>query len=207
MSILFCTPCYGGAVTEPHFRSCLQLKDVLTANGVDHDWLTGRNESLVTRARNEMTASFLTTKHTHMCWLDADIEFEPDDIGKLWNLNADIGVAFYSMKRPDMPLSAWKNGKLVKLEECPSEPFEVEFAGTGFMIIKREVILKLASKAEHYEGPNGRVPALYMTPVHNDGFESEDYHFCRKAREAGFKIIGDPSIKLGHWGQVRYGAA
>lgn len=207
MSILFCTPCYGGKIDEPHFRSCMQLKDVLHASGVPHDWLTGRNESLVTRARNEMTASFLTTKHTHMMWLDADIEFEADDVGKLWNLNADVGVAFYAMKRPDMPLSAWKNGKLVKLEECPAEPFEVEFAGTGFMMIRRNVIEALAAKSESYEGPNGRVPALYMTPVHNDGFESEDYHFCRKAREAGFKIVGDPSIKLGHWGQVRYGAA
>jgi GT2 family glycosyltransferase len=45
-----------------------------------------------------------------------------------------------------------------------------------------------------------------MTPVHNDGFESEDYHFCRRAREAGFTIIMDPAVRLGHYGQYRYGA-
>jgi hypothetical protein len=205
VSILFCTPCYGGNVVAQHMGSCLALKEDLHKAGLSHDWLLGWNESLVTRARNEMTASFLKTGFSHMMWLDADIEFYPEHVAKLWNLDADIAVAFYSMKRSDMPLSAWKSGKLVKLEECPSEPFDVDYAGTGFMLINRRVIETLASQSESYEGPNGRVPAIYMTPVHNDSFESEDYHFCRRAREAGFKIIGDPSIKLGHWGQFRYG--
>lgn len=207
MSFLFCTPCYGGMMLLQHHQSCMNLKEELLRAGIEHDWLHGRNESLINRARNEMTASFLTTSYQRKCWLDADVEFEPEAIAKLDNLDADIAVGFYAMKRPDKPLSAWRNGKLVKLDECPREPFEVEFAGTGFMMIKRHVIETLAAKSESYEGPNGRVPALYMTPVHNDGLESEDYHFCRIAREAGFKIIGDPSIKLKHWGQAAYGAS
>jgi hypothetical protein len=205
MSILFCTPAYGGMVTAEHFKSCLNLKEDLTKLGVAHDWLIGVNESLVTRARNEMTSSFLKTDHTHMMWLDADIGFSSEDVAKLWNLGTDIAVGAYCMKRHDMPLSAWKDGKLIKIEECPAEPFEVDFAGTGFMLLARGVVEKLAETAETYEGPHGRVAALYMTPIHNDGFESEDYHFCRKAREAGFKIIADPSIRLGHWGLSRYG--
>lgn len=204
-SILFATPCYGGMLTAAHFQSCMNLKEALTQRGVAHDWLIGTNESLVTRARNEMTATFLQTGHSHMMWLDADIEFEPDDVAKLWNLDADIAVGFYAMKRPDLPLSAWRDGKLITLENCPNEPFAVDYAGTGFFMVKRHVIETLAAGSESYEGPRGRVPALYMTPIHNEGLESEDYHFCRRAREAGFKIIGDPSIKLGHWGLARYG--
>ena len=140
-----------------------------------------------------------------MMWLDADIEFTSDDVAKLWNLQTDIAVGFYSMKLPEKPLSAWKDGKLIKIGDCPKEPFEVDYAGTGFMMIRRNVIEKLCETAQSYQGPNGRVSALYMTPIHDDGFESEDYYFCRKAREAGFKIIGDPSIKLTHWGQFGYG--
>jgi hypothetical protein len=207
MSILFCTPCYGGLITAAHFQSCMELKDQLNFQNVPHDWRIGWNESLVTRARNEMTADFLKTDHSHMMWLDADISFTADDVGKLWNLNVDIAVAFYCMKLPNKPLSAWLDGKLINLDECPKQPFPVDYAGTGFMMIKRRVIEIMAEASESYEGPNGRVPALYMTPVYNDGFESEDYHFCRRAREQGFRIIGDPSIKLGHWGQARYGLA
>lgn len=207
MSILFCTPCYGGMVHEPHFRSCLELKEELNRAGFAHDWLTGRNESLITRARNEMTATFLKTSWSHMMWLDADLGFTPEDVGKLWNMQADIAVGVYAMKKPDKQwFAAWKDGALVHDLDQFSGPIEVDYAGTGFMLIRRDVIETLAAKSESYEGQNGRAPALYMTPVHNDGFESEDYHFCRIAREAGFKVMMDPSVRLTHWGQYPYGA-
>lgn len=206
MSILFCTPCYGGMVTAPHFKSCMKLKEDLTNLGIAHDWNIGTNESLVHRARMEMTREFLNTSHTHLMWLDADIEFTSDDVAKLWNMQADISVAAYCMKRPDKPLSAWKDGKLVKIEECPKEPVEVDYAGTGFMMIDRKVIETLTEKHGTYLGQHGPSPAIFMTPIHNGGLESEDYHFCRIARESGFKVIMDPSIRLKHWGQFAYGA-
>lgn len=207
MSILFCTPCYGGMVTAQHFKSCMALKEELTRIDLAHEWLIGWNESLITRARNEMTASFLTTSHTYMMWIDADIEFEPVDVARLWNMNVDIACGVYAMKKKDEQwFAAWKDGALVKDLDQFKGPVEVDYAGTGFLLISRTVIEKLAQTSESYEGPNGRVPALYMTPIYNDIFESEDYFFCRKAREAGFKIIMDPSVRLGHYGQYRYGA-
>lgn len=205
-SILFCTPAYGGMVHAAHMGSCLNLKEELTKIGLAHDWLIGTNESLITRARNEMTASFLKTDHSHMMWLDADLEFEPEHVAAIWNLDADIGVGVYVMKKPDACwYAAWKDGALVKDLDQFDGPIEVEYAGTGFMLIRRNVIETLAQSAESYEGPNGRVPALYMTPVHNDGFESEDYHLSRIARDANFKIIMDPRVRLTHWGQYPYG--
>ena len=207
MSILFCTPCYGGMVTAQHFKSCMNLRDELHKQGVDHDWLIGWNESLITRARNEMTAQFLKTGFRYMMWLDADIEFEPEDVAKLYNLDADIAVGVYAMKKKDQQwYAAWKDGALVKDLDQFTGPVEVDYAGTGFMLINRRVIEALAKDAESYEGQFGRVSALYMTPIHNDCFESEDYHFCRIARRAGFKVVMDPSVRLGHYGQYRYGA-
>jgi hypothetical protein len=195
-------------MTLQHHQSCMNLKEELTKAGLKHDWLHGRNESLISRARNEMTASFLKTDFEYMFWKDADIEFTPDDTGKIYNMDADIGVGVYAMKKRDKQwFAAWKDGALVKdLDQFGEGPIEVDYAGTGFMCIRRNVIEKLAEKSESYEGPDGRVPALYMTPIHNDGFESEDYHFCRRAREEGFKIMMDPTVRLGHWGQYCFGA-
>lgn len=198
---------YGGNCTEPFFHSAMRTVQQLERLGVEYDWLTERNESLVHRARMEMTATFLRTEHTHLFWIDADIEFTPEHVASLWNLDTDIAVGLYSMKRHDMPLSAWKDGRLVRIEDCPSEPFEVDFAGTGFMLLSRKAIETVAAKAPAWEGAFGPVPAIFMTPIHNGCLESEDYHLCRIAREAGFKIIADPRIKLGHWGLTRYGAA
>lgn len=207
-SILFCTPCYGGIVTAAHFRSCMNLGRVLDGLNIGADWnIPEDNDSLVHRARMEMAASFLKTEHSHLFWLDADIEFTPDDVAKVWNLEADVGVGVYPMKKRNKQwYAAWKDGVLIKDLDQFNGPTEVDYAGTGFMLIQRHVIETLAMTAPSYEGPNGRVPALYMTPIHNDGLESEDYHFSRIAREAGFKIMMDPSVRLGHWGMYRYGA-
>lgn len=216
-SVLFCTPAYGGMVTIQFMQSCMALQEELLKVGMTHDWLFGTNESLITRARNEMTATFLGTNHSHMMWIDADIEFLLEDMAKIWNLSVDgfgdgskpvdIAVGVYAMKKQNEQwYAAWKDGALVKDLDQFKGPIEVDYAGTGFMLIRRHVIERLAETAESYEGPNGRVPALYMTPIHNDGFESEDYHFCRKASESGYRIIMDPSVRLGHIGQYRYGA-
>lgn len=204
---VFCTPCYAGNVQPAFLRSCIILSGVLSEGKLPHDWLIAWNESLITRARNEMTASFLKTDYSHLFWLDSDLEFTPDDVAKVWNMNADIGVGCYAMKKPDKQYyAAWKDGALVKELDQFAGPVEVDYAGTGFMCIKREVIERAMESSEHYQGQNGKVAALYMTPVHNDGFESEDYHFCRKARELGFKIMMEPTVRLKHWGQYPYGA-
>lgn len=207
MSILFCTPCYGGMAHAAHMGSCLNLKEELTKLGVEHEWLLGSNESLIHRGRMEMTATFLKTKFTHMMWLDSDIEFTPEDVAALWNIDADIAVGVYAMKKRDAQwFAAWKDGKLIKdLNQFPG-PIEVDYAGTGFMLIRREVVESLAKDVPTFEGANGPAPALYQTPIHNGILESEDYFFCRLARENGFKIIMDPRVRLKHWGQYAYGA-
>lgn len=207
--ILFCTPMYGGQCTKAYFDSCMNLRRVLDQSGIANDWVTGDKESLITRARNNMTATFLKEKdYSHQMWLDADIEFSPEDVAAVWNLEADIAVGVYAMKRADKQwFAAWKDGKLVMDLDQFDGPIEVDYAGTGFMLIKREVLETLAERVGTYEMSGGEfAPCLYMTPVHNGCLESEDYHFCRIAREAGFKVIMDPKVRLGHIGQYRYGA-
>lgn len=200
-------------VHAAHMGSCLVLKEELTKAGIKHDWLLGTNESLVTRARNEMTWTFLNeSDFTHMMWLDADIEFSPEDVSQLWNLDADIAVGVYAMKKPGEDwFAAWKDGKLVKDLDQFKEPIAVDYAGTGFMMIKREVLEKMVEKRREmgeYLSKNGKkVTAIYMTPVYDGCFESEDYHFCRQAREMGYEITMDPSVRLKHWGQWAYGSA
>lgn len=205
--ILFATPMYGGQCTEPFFHSVMRIIRELVLLGVEYDWLTEKNESLVHRARMEMAATFLRTNHSHLFWIDADIEFEPEHVVALWNLQVDIACGVYAMKKAEKQwFAAWKDGALVKDLDQFNGPIEVDYAGTGFLLIRRNVLETLAASVPSWEGAKGPVPALFMTPIHNGCLESEDYHFCRIAREAGFKIIMDPSVRLGHYGQYRYGA-
>lgn len=207
MSLLICTPMYGGNCTEPYFLSCLSLQAELINAGMDHNWLTTANESLIPRARNTSVTQFLNTDYECLLFIDADLQFTPEDVSRLWNLDADVAVAAYPMKRPDTPLSAWRNGKLVDITD-EIEPFEVDFAGTGFMLIKRHVfdaMIKCYPSLTHEESV-GRTWALFDTMIWNDTYLSEDYAFCKRWRDIGGKVICDPTIKLIHWGSYGYDA-
>ena len=205
MSILFCTPAYGGMVFAPHMRSCLDTAIELSEQGIDFDWLVRWNESLVHRARNGMTKVFLDTHYQYMMWLDADISFEPQHIANLWNMDADIAVGVYRMKSDDSLYAAWVDGELVTDLDKYEEPIEVDYAGTGFMLIKRGVLQDLEKKVEKYENECPDIPALYQTPIDNGILLSEDYFFCKLARENGYKIMMEPTVRLTHWGVKGYG--
>jgi hypothetical protein len=219
----------------------MQLKEDLTNLGIDHDWNVGDSESLVHRGRMKMAAKYLReTTYRYMMWLDADIEFTSHDVAELWNLQPDIAVGVYAMKKRDKQwFTAWKGGKLINLDQFGDKPDEVDYAGTGFMLIKREALERMIKFLEikygvakslrkamgetltgmrrkvademlgamqfDFEEDEGRIPALFTAHIFNDGLESEDYHFCRIAREAGLKVIMHPRVRLRHWGQYAFG--
>lgn len=206
MSILFCTPMYGGQCTEQYFTSCLKLKEQLTLGGLENGWLTERNESLIPRARNNMVATFLKTDYESLMFIDADIQFEPEDVGKLWRMNADIAVGVYAMKKPGSAwYAAWVDGKLLK--ELPDTPLDVDFAGTGFMMIKRSVFEKMmeAYPETKHTTEDGICYDLFDMTIWDDTSYPEDYTFCRRWREIGGTITMDPTVKLKHIGSYVYG--
>jgi hypothetical protein len=187
-------------------RSCLDTAIELTEQGIDFDWMIRWNESLVHRARMGMTKAFLDTDFKYMMWLDADIEFTPSDVASLWNMDADIAVGVYRMKTDDSQYAAWVGGKLVTDLEQFEEPIEVDYAGTGFMLIKRGCLEALAKRVPTYENELKGIPALYQTPIRHGTLLSEDYFFCELARDNGYKVMMDPSVKLTHYGLKGYGA-
>jgi len=167
MSILICTPCYGGQATVPYMRSILSLQESLLASEVPHDFLFTSNESLIQRARNTSVATFLKTDYESLMFIDADIEFSAEDVAKLWNLDVPVAVGAYSMKRPDKPVSAWKDGRLVDLDEL-SGLTEVDYAGTGFMLIKRQVFVAMQAQypeLDHEEGHVGKCHGWFDCPI------------------------------------------
>lgn len=225
MSILICTPCYNGQTIVPYTDSCYFLKKELDAAGIPHDFLRLRNESLITRARDVCSASFLNdTDFSCLLFIDADIEFEPDAVARLWNLcwsGADVAVGPYRHKKPDAGHTAWVGGKLRQISDF-QEPFEVDYAGTGFMMIRRETFERLREAHpdwEYEEGMplegqkeseihTGNCWAFFQDPVEDSPFGrfklSEDYFFVKRVKELGMKVIMDPGIKLKHWGWYAY---
>jgi len=92
-----------------------------------------------------------------------------------------------------------------------NEPIEVFAGGTGFMLIKREVFEKLQPVVKSYINDvgdtSGQMAAdriyeyfpVFIEPE-TERLLSEDYAFCRLARDNGIKIHAAPWVELGHFG-------
>ncbi len=82
---------YGGMCTKEYFLSCLELERALTENGIKHTFLVTSNESLIPRARNTSVATFLQSGYETFMFIDADIEFQAEDVAKLYQLIKEEG--------------------------------------------------------------------------------------------------------------------
>jgi len=92
-------------------------------------------------------------------------------------------------------------------------PMEIANGGTGFMLIKREVFEGLIGKVPTYtndmftavddQTKRDEINEFFATSIDKESGNrllSEDYHFCKIAREAGFRVWAAPWAHLSHTG-------
>jgi hypothetical protein len=206
--LMIATPLYGGLATKHYLESVVALTQALTLLDIAHDFLWITNESLIPRGRNTCAATFLKSDYTHLLFIDGDIGFKVEDVIELYKLAKPLAVAAYPMKRDDAPLAAWRDGKLLTFADMDtSAPFTVDYAGTGFMLIRREVFAALqdAHPEWRYEESYGEAWAFFQDPIEDGIHLSEDYFFCKRYREIGGEVWMQPSIRLVHVGTKAYG--
>jgi glycosyltransferase involved in cell wall biosynthesis len=197
-------------------------------------------ESLISRARNAAAAWALSRDYTHLLFIDADISFDPADVFRLIVADKDVVVGIYPKKyynRTKMETLAndfpqvfndkedWRalatdfstefNAEGLKKAK-QGEAFEVDYAATGFMLIKTDVFKKIIDKRpdlKYINDVDGYMSAdkdnfydFFQVGVNPSSkkYESEDYGFCQLWRSLGGKIHVLPEIKLTHTGRIHY---
>jgi len=97
-----------------------------------------------------------------------------------------------------------------------NEPMEIANGGTGFILIKRKVFDALADKVPSYTNDMYHavdtvrevkvIKEFFATSIDEESNRllSEDYHFCKIAREAGFKVYAAPWAQFGHTGTYTF---
>ena len=216
-NVFFATPCYGGLLTDQFFLSMFRTSQTFMQHGINFRITTLRNESLVTRARNILTAMFLESDCTHLMFIDADIEFDPESILRALAYDKPIMAAAYPKKA--LPIQYAINFKFVdqatKQIRVENGAVGVLDASTGFFLIKREVIEKMmnAYPELHYRNDSNIDPkfnkycyALFDTILdpEDNRYLSEDYTFCRRWQKLGGEIWLDPNTKLNHIGTYTF---
>ena len=202
-----CMPCYGGMLTESCFMSYIKWGNVCRQLGIDWTMETMTNESLISRARNTLTAKFLHNKEsTHLMFIDADIGWEPWHLLVMLNRDVDVIGGLYPMK--SLPVKWCVNG-FEGAEEGPDGLQEVSKTGTGFLLIKRAVFEKL--DAHPATKPfmndiglptelNPYMKTYFDTAVRENRYYSEDWTFCENWRDLGGKVWVDKRVLLKHTG-------
>jgi len=210
--IHFCTPCYGGQILEGCFSSYLRFSILATKYGIPFSVDTLINESLVSRARNSLVAKFLANPEaTHLMFVDADIAFNPDDVLRLVLHNKGVVCGAYPMK--SIPNRYVLN--IVENARHEDPLYEVSTSGTGFMLIKREVIEDMISKMPELKHKDSVglgakyepfMYALFDTMIdEHQHYLSEDWTFCKRVREVcGTRVWIDTNIKLDHLGHHKF---
>jgi hypothetical protein len=200
-------PCYGGMLTESTFMSFIKWANTARQLGIDWTLETMVNESLISRARNTLTAKFLDMPTaTHLFFVDADIGWEPWHLLVLLNRDVDVIGGLYPMKT--MPIKWVVNG--FDGAETGSDGLqEVSKAGTGFLLMKKHVFEKLNKHpaVKQYKNDIGLDPRFdqhlktyFDTAVRQNRYYSEDWTFCENWRDLGGKIYVDKRVLLRHSG-------
>lgn len=204
-------PCYGGMLTESTFTSFIRWSSMAKQYGVEWSVETMVNESLISRARNTLSAKFLeTTDTTHLMFIDADIGFQDWHILAMLNRDVDVIGGLYPMKT--LPIQWVVNG-VEGGHQTEDGLQEVSKTGTGFMLIKRDVLVKSKDhpSVKPYKNDIGLDPkydkylkTYFDTAVRQGRYYSEDWTFCENWRELGGKIYVDKRVQLRHSGHYTF---
>lgn len=166
----------------------------------------------IDQGRNQMATDVLMANFEETMWIDADIDFHPDAIDRLRSHNLPIVCGIYPQKGkralachilPGTPKMVFgQGGGLV----------ELKYGATGFLHVRREVYERIQHKLrlplcnERFGSP--MIP-FFQPMLHecDDGhwYLAEDYAFCQRASECGFKIMADTTIRLWHVGSYAFG--
>ena len=212
-------PCYGGMASVEFISSLCNLINYLSAFKIEYYLALIGNESLITRARNTLTAQFMAKEYSHLMFIDADIEFKPEDVVTMLYHDKPVLCGAYPLK--GLPI---KYVLSLKSNEPVENKFaEVHDAGTGFMMIKRETIQKMfeaypelkytlnddTKTVVNLNNLNDYAYTLFDTATEEleDGskvYLSEDYLFCRRWQNIGGKVLMDPKISLNHVGTYKF---
>jgi hypothetical protein len=229
--VTIATPMYGGVCTGVFMKSMMQLISNLQNAGHQAVFIDLYNESLITRARNTLTEMFLRTNSNYLLFIDADQGFETQGVVKMINEGVDLVGAAVPMKGIN-----WKRVKKAAQEDKndlenytaiynvnmnkeqkdylrnnPTQLAEVDYMGTGLMLVSRNVFETIKKDVRQYRSDQPIIGGIkhgepiydFWQAIVDDDSErllSEDYQFCKLWKQSGGKIYLAPYIKVTHVG-------
>ena len=216
-SIFIAMPCYD-SVKINTMLSIFNLVQECSKKGIEVGINTMKSP-LIHQARNYLTSVFLTTKYTHLLFIDSDVEFGPDTGLRMLIADKDIICTPYRAKNKQIDKHIYTvkfaDPKVVPI--LPGGLVEIEGGPTGLMLINRKVFekiiknnpeLKIKNRANQALGETDKSHGFYYNFfdfAFEDGYSyGEDVSFCKLARKNGFKIYANTESATAHHGSYSW---
>ena len=216
--VFIAMPCYDTMKVETCV-SILNTYAILAKAGIECRFKSVKS-SLVTHARNLLTAGFMASEYDYMLCVDADIEFSPEAPLRMLVPQKDIVVTPYRLK--ENPLKTkypveFPDPHNIKI--LPFDLVELKSAPAGLMLINRVVFKTLMAKypnkkikfnKEHQDkmdieiGSKGATEKymynFWDTDFKDHTWKGEDLAFCELVRRASIKIYANLDSWTTHHG-------
>lgn len=159
-------------------------------------------DSMVSRARNDLTAEFLKSDCTDLLFIDDDLIFSPEHVARILSHDVDVVAGFYP-KKQEGPLK-WVCNITTPMSKIQPDGLQpMLYMGTGFMRIRVEVFKEMAGRykdvCEYEEDETGEIKwDLWPVGVCNRRLLSEDWYFCRRCFDMGVTVYGDTHLIICH---------
>jgi hypothetical protein len=231
--LVVATPCFGGQVSSIYAGSIFRLQQaVRSKSNLDLKVHLRDGDALITRARANLVTLFLDDPQaTHLLFVDADIGFEPEQVFRLIESGADVVAGAYPIKRvnwdkarralesnrPDVPSAALDY--VLEINDPDHAVVvngftRVRYAGTGFLMIRRQVLEKMCEHPDYASlqffrehsldalagSPNRFALFECMIDPSTGTYLSEDFAFCKRWTDIGGEIWADLESRLDHVG-------
>lgn len=194
--VMLATPCYD-TPSATYVFAIAKSREALSAAGIQSAYLMLQGFCHVDDGRNKIVREFLQSDCTDLVFLDADVDWEPEGLVQLCQREHDIIGGVYPYRREgseEMPVRL-KDGA-----ECVDGVIEVEGLPTGFMKIKRHVLVRMAASSPKYMDKHEETALVFdrPTPGTDKVRWGGDVDFCNRWLAVGGKIHADQEIRLGH---------
>jgi hypothetical protein len=203
--IFIATPAYSGTVHVPYAISLSETVCYLAQAGINTLIRINTAGSLLVAERNRLIKAFLETDCTHMLFIDGDLGWPAQAVKALIEHDEDFVAGVYPSRKENIFMFRPILNEDQSIAKSEKNLLGMEYIPAGFMLLKRHVLEKVIEmnpdlyfKPKDPNAPDGH--ALFNTEVFEGEFWGEDYVFCRRARECGFKIYVDPLIEFDHAG-------
>jgi hypothetical protein len=212
-SVFIALPAYDFKVSLKLAISLAQFAQQAQQHGIDIQIGSICGCSVVSRARNLLAQDMLDSDCTDLMFIDADINFEAADLFRLMAWTSDPKKGIVAGIPRTRSTTKTYIGTLDRDEDGQLTMngmglVRAKRVATAFMMVRRDVFETLNEahpEWRYYDERSERtVPCMFDFMLTEEGYIGEDYLFCDRAREHGFDIWVDPTIKLGHMGVQEY---